>query len=73
MIKITKHNVESKKIAVKFVCDCGCEFWADNSSLLNGKEKRVSHYTLYHAICPECQKEVCSINTPVDRDLVFKE
>lgn len=21
MIKITKHNVESKKIAVKFVCD----------------------------------------------------
>ena len=57
MIKITKHNVESKKIAVKFVCDCGCEFWADNSSLLNGKEKRVSHYTLYHSICPECQKE----------------
>lgn len=40
MIKITKHSVESKRIAVKFICDCGCEFWADNNSLLSGKEKK---------------------------------
>lgn len=73
MIKIIKHESEQKQIAVKFICDCGCEFWADNSSLLSRKEKRVSHYTLYYAICPECQKEVCSINRPVDRELVFKE
>lgn len=73
MIKIVKYKSEQKQITVKFTYDCGCEFWADNSSLLSGKEKRVSHYTLYHAICPECQKEVCSINSPVDRELVFKE
>lgn len=73
MIKIAKYSAESKRIAVKFVCDCGCEFWADNNSLLSEKEKRVSLYTLYHAICPECKKEVCSINGPVDRELVFKE
>lgn len=73
MIKIIKHKSEQKQIAVKFICDCGFEFWADNNSLLNGKEKRVSHYTLYHAVCPECQKELYSIKSPVDRELVFKE
>lgn len=73
MIKTTKHNVDQKKIAVKFVCECGCEFWADNDSLLSDKTKQVSHYTLHHAICPECQKEICSINSPVDRSLVFSE
>jgi len=73
MIKITKHSIESRKIAVKFVCDCGCEFWADNDSLLNDETKQISHYTLHHAICPECKKEICSINSPVDRSLVFKK
>lgn len=73
MIKITKHSVESRKIAVKFICDCGCEFWADNESMLDDKVKQVSHYTLHYATCPECKKEICSINSPVDRNLVFKE
>ena len=76
----TMTELESKLLMADAIVDIikTCEpkqkdFWADNSSLLNGKEKRVSHYTLYHAICPECKKEVCSINSPVDRDLVFKE
>lgn len=73
MIKIIKHKSEERQIAVKFLCDCGCEFWADNESLLNDKTKQISHYIVYHSICPDCNKEVCSVNKPLERDIVFNQ
>lgn len=71
MIKVVRRFTESKKFAVKFECFCGCEFWADQDSILNEKTKNVSHYTMRQAVCPDCGKEVCSIKMPIDRELVF--
>lgn len=73
MIKIIKHQSEEKEIAVKFLCYCGCEFWADNDSILMDKTAHVSHYTVYHSICPDCHKEIYSVNKPVERDIVFNK
>ena len=33
-IKIIKHKREPEKLAYKFLCDCGCEFWSDADSVI---------------------------------------
>lgn len=33
-IKIIKHKKEPEKLAYKFLCDCGCEFWSDADGVI---------------------------------------
>lgn len=51
-IKIIKHKREPEKLAYKFLCDCGCEFWSDTDSVI--EVSSCGCVFLYQTKCPEC-------------------
>lgn len=50
-IKIIKHKIEQEKLAYKFLCDCGCEFWSDADGVM--EVNSCGHVFLYQTKCPE--------------------
>lgn len=73
-IKIIEHKHERKKIryAVKFLCKCGCVFWADDEDMKIPKEFDWTEYSpVKQAICPECNTEVSSCLSAVPREKIF--
>ena len=70
-IKIIKHKKEPEKLAYKFLCDCGCEFWSDSEGVLAARSLNVILF--YQTKCPECGSRVESHDEPVFRKKVFGE
>lgn len=70
-IKIIKHKIEQEKLAYKFSCDCGCEFWSDAEGVLVARSLNVILF--YQTQCPECGNRVESHDEPVLREEVFDD
>lgn len=51
-IKIIKHKKEPERLAYKFSCDCGCEFWSDADGVM--EVSSCGYIFLYQTKCPEC-------------------
>mgnify|MGYP001046323091 CR=1 FL=1 len=72
-IKIIEHKHERKKIryAVKFLCKCGCVFWADDEDTKIPKEfnwtgqtgdlPRMQHRSFILFICSSKRKDFCGL------------
>lgn len=75
--QIIKHRiVKPVKYAVHFECSCGCEFWADQSSVTEycicGRLD-VSKFLHYETRCPEYTSIAYSVEAAVPKDEVFEE
>ena len=67
-IKIIEHRKEPVKLAYHFVCDCGCEFWSDNSEDMLIARSLDPYYEIK---CPECEHWVRSYDRPILRSEIF--
>lgn len=76
-IKIIEHKHERKKIryAVKFLCKCGCVFWADDEDIKFPSYSVMRECTLglKLAECPECGEQVASCLPEVPKEKTFTD
>lgn len=74
--KIIKHR-HPTEYAVHFICECGCEFYADQVELTkitdNDNFKKTHTRCYYFTDCPECGKTVISYEMSIPKDKVFDE
>ena len=63
-IKIIKHKKEPEKLAYKFLCDFGCEFWSDANGVM--EVSSCGYIFLYQTKCPECG---CTVSMVPNLDL----
>ena len=75
MIMVIQHKgtPPKKRYAAKFLCPCGCVFWADDEDIKFPSYSVMREYTLglKLAECPECGEQVASCLPEVPREKIF--
>ncbi len=75
MIMIVQHKgaPNKKRYATKFLCQCGCVFWADDEDIKYPRYSVMPEYTLSLKLaeCPECGEQVASCLHEVPREKIF--
>lgn len=75
MIMVIQHKgtPKKKRYTAKFLCSCGCVFWADDEDIKFPSYSVMREYTLglKLAECPECGEQVVSCLPEVSREKIF--